>query len=348
MVENQGTLTEYICLFPEPIAIVNRSGQIVAVNNGASLFWQQDAEHLIGTSLAVLLRQPEETVQAWLRLCQSSPQMLAAHFPVAEPQTEQWIIEGIGWSFQAEPIILTRIAPSFYQTQQALIAQVQRLQEELAQQVALIADLQQQRQALQQEKYHLQILAERDCLTDLGNRRFFDTALDQLWQQAQVEGHPLTLALIDIDDFKAYNDCCGHLAGDRALQQVAQALKTHLRSNDVVARYGGEEFALVLPQLSAATALQIVERIRHHVRELKIVQSKAAHHPYITISGGLCFVPAQENRATLTEIFAIADAALYQAKQQGRDRCVLLEWPQNICSNPECDLAWRSPPPPLG
>ncbi|WNC60423.1 GGDEF domain-containing protein [Thermosynechococcus sp. QS41] len=345
----RGTLAEYICLFPEPIAIVNSSGEILAINDGASLFWQQDTEALIGKSLAALLQQSPEQVQAWLKLCQSNAQMLAAHFPIPNPETDQWVIEGIGVNLDDEPAILTRIVPSFCHNQQLLAAQLQQLQAELARQIALVTELQQCQQALEQEKQHLQILAERDPLTGLGNRRFLDAALNRLWQEAQVQGHALTLALIDIDDFKAYNDCCGHLAGDRALQQVAQTLKTHLRSNDIIARYGGEEFALVLSHVSADTALHIVERMLHHVREMKIPQGERAHHPYITVSAGLCFVPAKASEGTLTEIFAIADAALYQAKQQGRDRCILLEWSHNGSSNlGACDTGWRSPPPPLG
>lgn len=330
----RSTLAEYIRLFPEPIAIVNSSGEILAINDGASLFWQQDAQELMGKSLAALLQQLQEQVQAWLKLCQGNAQMLAAPFPIPKPETDQWVIEGIGVNLDDEPAILTRIVPSVCHNQQLLAAQLQQLHTELARQIALVTELQRRQQALEQEKQHLQILAELDPLTGLGNRRFFDTALNQLWQQAQDQGHALTLALIDIDDFKAYNDCYGHLAGDRALQQVAQTLKAHLRSNDIIARYGGEEFALVLSHVSADTALQIVERILHHVRELKIPQAETAHHPYITVSGGLCFVAAQESQSTLTEIFAIADAALYQAKQQGRDRCVLLECLQNMSFNP--------------
>ncbi|URR36101.1 GGDEF domain-containing protein [Thermosynechococcus sp. HN-54] len=329
----KGTLTEYIRLFPEPIAIVNSNGEILAINDGASLFWQQDAQELIGQSLAVLLQQSQDQVQAWLKLCQGNAQMLAAHFPIPQPETNHWVIEGIGINLDGEPAILTRIVPSFCHNQQLLAAQLQQLQAELARQVALVTELQQRQQTLEQERQQLQILAQRDPLTALGNRRFFDKALSRLWQEAQVQGHPLTLALIDIDDFKAYNDCYGHLAGDRVLQQVAHTLKAHVRSNDAIARYGGEEFTLVLACLSAETALQILNRMRNHVRELKILQSKAACHPYITVSGGLCFVPAR-NRATLTEIFAIADVALYQAKQAGRDRCVLLTWSPNAPSNP--------------
>lgn len=343
------TLAEYIGLFPEPIAIVNSGGKILAINDGASLFWQQNAQNLIGQSLAVLLQQSQDAVQRWLRQCQGDAQMLAAHFPIPKPETEHWVIEGIGINLHGEPAILTRIVPSICYDQHLLVAQLQQLQTELARQIALVTELQQHQQALEQEKQHLQLLAERDSLTGLGNRRFFDTALDQLWQQAQVEGHPLTLALIDIDDFKAYNDCCGHLAGDRVLQRVAHAIKSQVRETDVVARYGGEEFALVLPQVSVATALQIVERIQHYVRELKIVHSKAARHPYITISSGVCFVPSGGNKATLTEILTLADASLYQAKHQGRDRCILLDWSQNLSSHPQCcDTGWRSPPPPLG
>ncbi|HIK22084.1 MULTISPECIES: GGDEF domain-containing protein [unclassified Thermosynechococcus] len=343
------TLAEYIRLFPEPIAIVNGSGEILAINDGASLFWQRHTQELIGESLALLLQQSQEQVQGWLKLCQGNAQMLAAHFPVPQPEGNHWVLEGVGVNLHDEPVILTRIVPSFSHNQQLLARQLQQLQRELARQIALVKELQQCQQALEQEKQHLQSLAEQDALTGLGNRRFFDAALNRLWQQTQAEGQALTVALIDIDDFKAYNDCCGHLAGDRVLQQVAQTLKAHLRSNDVIARYGGEEFALVLPYVSAGAALQILERMLHHVRELKIPQADTAHHRYITVSAGLCFVPAGESQSTLTEMLAIADTALYQAKKQGRDRAILLEWSQEAVPRPQCwDTSWRSPPPPLG
>ena len=142
---------------------------------------------------------------------------------------------------------------------------------------------------------------------------------------------PLAVALIDIDHFKAVNDSFGHLAGDKALREVARTLTIFLREYDLVGRFGGEEFALLLPQAKAVDAYRIAERIRAHISAMPIdVHDDPGAEPVrLSISIGVAALGARWDSGTggqLTDLLAAADAALYQAKQNGRDRvCVITE-----------------------
>ena len=142
---------------------------------------------------------------------------------------------------------------------------------------------------------------------------------------------PLAVALIDIDHFKAVNDSFGHLAGDRALREVARTLTIFLREYDLVGRFGGEEFALLLPQAKAVDAYRIAERIRAYIGAMPIdVHDGPDAEPVrLSISIGVAALGASWDSVTggqLTDLLAAADAALYQAKQNGRDQvCVITE-----------------------
>lgn len=162
-----------------------------------------------------------------------------------------------------------------------------------------------------------------DGLTGIANRRYFDVALERELRRAQRGGGQLSLLLMDIDSFKAYNDYFGHQQGDSCLSTVAQALAAMLkRPADVAARYGGEEFAAILPDTSAEQARVLANAIREHVSGLKIPHAPAAHKPHITLSIGV----ASFDKHRLQEAPALieaADKALYAAKRGGRDRVVL-------------------------
>jgi len=142
---------------------------------------------------------------------------------------------------------------------------------------------------------------------------------------------PLAVALIDIDHFKAVNDSFGHLAGDKALREVARTLTIFLREYDLVGRFGGEEFALLLPQAKAVDAYRIAERIRAHISAMPIEvhDDPGAEQVRLSISIGVAALGTRWAGGTggqLTDLLAAADAALYQAKQNGRDRvCVITE-----------------------
>jgi diguanylate cyclase (GGDEF)-like protein/PAS domain S-box-containing protein len=157
-----------------------------------------------------------------------------------------------------------------------------------------------------------------DALTNIGNRRSFDLALEREWQYAQAHGNDLCVAMIDVDHFKKYNDRFGHLIGDTALKRVAAAIVGCLRRpSDFGARYGGEEFALILPNTQGDGALAVLENIRVSLYDLAI------DHPdgtdgRITISIGLA-VFAAGLYPHPADLIAAADQALYEAKNAGRN-----------------------------
>ncbi len=127
--------------------------------------------------------------------------------------------------------------------------------------------------------------------------------------------------MIDIDFFKSYNDFYGHIAGDNAIKQVAEALKLQLsRATDIIARYGGEEFALVMPHLSQKIAKQFAEKLRSAIFNLAIPHIKPDLFNQITISIGVCTGIPENDDNLLNK----ADTALYQAKQKGRNQCISL------------------------
>jgi diguanylate cyclase (GGDEF)-like protein len=168
----------------------------------------------------------------------------------------------------------------------------------------------------------LEHLAHVDGLTELANRRRFDDVYDLEWQRARRSGLPLSLALLDIDSFKQFNDLYGHPAGDRALRAVARVAGSHMRRPaDLAARYGGEELVFLMPETDAAQALQIAQAMRQAVADLMIAHAGSAAASCLTVSvGGATLGPAQaENSAAL---FEAADVQLYRAKQGGRNRVI--------------------------
>ncbi len=166
----------------------------------------------------------------------------------------------------------------------------------------------------------LEHLAHMDGLTELANRRRFDEIYANEWQRAARHTHPLSVALLDIDCFKQYNDHYGHPAGDRALRAVARAARNAMRRPcDVAARYGGEEIVMLMPETDAAQGLYVAESIREAVAQLLIPHEKSYASPVLTVSIGGATLPldVQESAPAL---FDAADAALYRAKQAGRNR----------------------------
>ncbi len=180
--------------------------------------------------------------------------------------------------------------------------------------------LQELTQRLQRANEELNRIATTDSLTQVANRRYFDQVLAQEWARSQRDGTTLTLIICDVDYFKPYNDHYGHPAGDLCLQQVAQLLKSNVqRRGDVLARYGGEEFVVLLPQTAIAEAMVVVDRIQRDLAQARLPHEFSAVADHITVSFGIaCYVP--QAHSLPSELVADADAALYQAKQAGRDR----------------------------
>jgi diguanylate cyclase (GGDEF)-like protein len=170
----------------------------------------------------------------------------------------------------------------------------------------------------------LEQLAQTDALTQIANRRHFDQRLQQEWQRLQRDQKPLSLLLLDVDYFKRYNDFYGHQMGDSCLVQIAQAMRQAVyRTADLVARYGGEEFVVVLPETKAAGAITIANRIQEAISVLAIPHQTSEASDIVTVSIGIAtLIPFVEGSPEL--LISQADHALYDAKQQGRNRSVAI------------------------
>lgn len=166
----------------------------------------------------------------------------------------------------------------------------------------------------------LEKLASLDGLTEIPNRRAFDVAMDRQFSQAKRTGTPLSLLIIDIDNFKQFNDHYGHPIGDDCLRRVAKSLvnQTH-RCEDLVARMGGEEFVILLPNTDSMGATMRAEQYRSVVEQLKIHHADASPLPYVTVSVGVATVVANTDDC-FSDLIKAADNALYRAKHQGRNR----------------------------
>ena len=168
----------------------------------------------------------------------------------------------------------------------------------------------------------LEELSVQDSLTNLANRRLFDTYLGNQIAIARRYKRSLALVMFDVDAFKGYNDHYGHQAGDACLKTVAAALRSCCRRPaDLAARYGGEEFALILPDTDLIGAAYIAETARDAVAQLKILHKRSATELHVSISGGVA-VLFQETDMTAEELILEADQSLFQAKHLGRNRVV--------------------------
>jgi diguanylate cyclase len=173
---------------------------------------------------------------------------------------------------------------------------------------------------LQQNLEAIRVETLTDPLTTLGNRKYFDRALAAAVQSAAACGDPLSLLMLDIDHFKSFNDNYGHLTGDQVLRLVALSLKQTIKGQDLAARYGGEEFAVVLPATALRQALTVADHIRRAVmsKELK-KKSTGEILGRVTISIGVSMLQPGDSQDTLIER---ADACLYAAKRNGRNRVI--------------------------
>ncbi|WP_039874684.1 sensor domain-containing diguanylate cyclase [Herbaspirillum frisingense] len=175
----------------------------------------------------------------------------------------------------------------------------------------------------------LEAQSQKDGLTDVFNRRYFDAALTAELARLNRSGESLSLIMVDVDHFKRYNDTYGHAAGDICLKQVAAALNgVARRQGDIVARYGGEEFALILPNCNAASAAAISGRLVQAVRALRIPH-EGSPVGQVTISVGAASLASGKGaQVDARDLIDSADAALYLAKEQGRDRAIQHEYPR--------------------
>ena len=174
---------------------------------------------------------------------------------------------------------------------------------------------------LKRHRDMLESLSFRDGLTGIPNRRRFEQHLQRMWRMALREDKPLSVIMIDIDHFKAYNDTYGHQAGDDCLRKVARTLDEHMRRPvDLIARYGGEEFICILPFTETTGAVRVAETMRGAVAAREIRHENSSVAPYVTISLGIATFSPRFKDSPETLIGA-ADRALYVAKAASRNTC---------------------------
>ena len=179
------------------------------------------------------------------------------------------------------------------------------------------------RLGIELEKAHesVKLMANTDELTKLNNRRSFFEDAEQAFNTAKRYNQPLSLVMIDIDKFKLINDTRGHMAGDKALVQLAQNIKGHIRTVDIAGRFGGDEFSILLPSTSMEDIMVQVERLRRIIAEQVVTFN--GEDIVFTCSFGLAELG--EEMSALEELIAVADEALYQAKNKGGNCIVMYE-----------------------
>lgn len=214
-------------------------------------------------------------------------------------------IEAGGDDFLSKPVT-TRLLGAKLRAMQRLVSMRKRLEE--------------RSEELRLANAKLEELSTHDPLTGLFNRRAIDTHLHQEIAACRREGQALSVAMIDIDHFKRYNDRAGHLAGDECLRRVAQLLHDAcLRPRDMAGRYGGEEFALILPLTPLSGAMTYARGLLRALAQMQLAHPDSPLGPYLTLSGGLTTcVP--DDSTTAEGLLLRADDALYQAKAKGRNR----------------------------
>ena len=162
-------------------------------------------------------------------------------------------------------------------------------------------------------------LAMTDELTGINNRRAFFKKAKTLYYASQRYSHPLTVLMIDIDDFKIINDTYGHAAGDQVIQKVAESLQKNLRESDVVGRIGGEEFAISLPETDIDTAYILAERIRKKIKNITLIYQKFT----LTFAVSIGCAESNDTSQAFEDLVGLADKVLYEAKNEGKNKTVI-------------------------
>jgi diguanylate cyclase (GGDEF)-like protein len=179
--------------------------------------------------------------------------------------------------------------------------------------------------SIENAKFHAEThrMANNDALTGLNNRRYFDKVLPQEYERAFRDGLPFSLIMIDVDNFKQFNDTHGHHLGDRILASIGRVLRRTLRSIDFAFRYGGEEFVVILPETDLENAHGVAERIRQRVMVASRKLLRNQENSPVTVSMGISSYP--RDAACSITLLAMADQLLYQAKKAGRNRILMSE-----------------------
>ncbi|MFC2166364.1 GGDEF domain-containing protein [Acidobacteriota bacterium] len=213
-------------------------------------------------------------------------------------------------------------APNSVQSDSGVIHQI--LNDKLVKLQEKLEQVHQHSHSLHGENETLVRLAAKDGLTGLYNHAYIKERLKQELYRCQRYEHPLSLLMIDIDDFKSLNDSYGHVVGDRVLKTLSLLMQEIVRPSDIIGRYGGEEFLIILPQTNSEHALAVAERIRENIEfyEFEVHPSKNKISQ-VTVSVGLCAYP--DNGHSPEDLIAFADESLYVAKKEGKNRVTIFQ-----------------------
>jgi diguanylate cyclase (GGDEF)-like protein/PAS domain S-box-containing protein len=315
-----GLMSEIFMEMPVPCYTYDSAGVILEWNRACEAMYGQTAAEVAGRRILDTIVPPEDeeavgemvrTVfagQSWAGLECTHLRCDGVHIEVQYSTFPLRNDDGVIFAGIAANVDITErnLAQAKIEAQMEQIeAQLREINEQSAQLRAQTAEL-------QEANTKLQTLATTDGLTGLNNHRAFQDFLELEIQKASRYGLLLALILIDVDNFKQYNDTYGHPAGDEVLRTVARILKETARDTDVVARYGGEEFVVVLPFTSEASAIAAAERFRAEI------ESAPWPKRAVTASFGVaCVTPETSDRS---QLIAEADAALYASKRNGRNR----------------------------
>ncbi len=291
---------------PDDITIADLSGRIIMVSMAATKIFGYALEEAPGMSVMDFI-VPEDHERAQANIVRMIRENYHGpnEYRAIRKDRSRFDIEvnnALIRDQQGKPVRMVLIVRDITSRKKA-----ERQIQELVQQLKIERDL-----------YHSNSLT--DSLTGLANRRYFDNALRAEFARHQRLGSQLSLIMMDVDYFKKYNDHYGHLAGDECLRELARTLKSvGARAQDIVARYGGEEFAVILPDTDDQGALVLAERIRESVLMLGLPHTESDISEFVTISLGIASV-ADRHLTDGAQLVALADQAMYKAKNSGRNR----------------------------
>ena len=298
------------------VAVTDVRGTIVSVNDKFCELSQYSAEELVGQTHRVVnsgLHPPAFFKELWRTVAQGG---------VWKGQIANRRKDGSVYYLESTivPIRRDNGRPERYIAIRTDVTELRRLAEELGR----------AKKELERANLELEDLAATDPLTLLANRRRFDAGLRDECRRARRGGLPLGRLLVDVDCFKSFNDTYGHPAGDECLRRVAAVLaRAEGRPGDLAARWGGEEFAILLPATDGPGALVVAERVRQAVIDLRI---RHEHGPagHVTVSIGIASLDPAAAGGSPEALVEGADAALYRAKREGRNRCALGPVPEGL------------------
>jgi len=305
----------------EGILILDRSGRIMLANSAFQRLHPGAQEELVGRAID---RQEwlldglrwESEVQPWTEVINEGKEFEDVLLDLTQPNGDT-----VHTLVNFSPVHAPNGAVRGCLISIDNVSELYRANEKL---LELVGELNATRDEIEQKNKELNSLVSRDPLTGCFNRRFMFEYLEERFVEAQSEGSTFSCIMADIDHFKNFNDRYGHAVGDEVIRATVRAMQSGLRVNDMLFRYGGEEFCVVLPETSLAEAGQVAERLRESV---ELYAGKSVRSNDVTITSSFGVAGLDGSMLDPAELVGRADEALYQAKNQGRNRVIL--WQAN-------------------